>query len=264
MSVCARYAVCEQVLRQGSFAADVALVAEAGVAAIGVDAAAVDAIGVDEAVRILDGEGICVSSYMGLEDILLGDGGTTPLDDAARRLDIAARLGAPAALVATGPLGALPPAQADAICRDWLARAAPLAAERDVQIMLEPMHPLMRRWSFVHTLRYAVTLVHGLAGAGVVVDFGHVWWEHGLDALIREHVGEIVSVQVTNVDAAALEEIRYERAPLESGDVPVASLVGLLESSGYRGWYENETLVRTPRDQRLDMLRASREWFEAL
>lgn len=90
----------------------------------------------------------------------------------------------------------------------------------------------------------------------------HVWWEHGLDELMHEHVGEIVSVQVTNVDAAALEEIRYERAPLEAGDVPVASLVGLLESSGYRGWYENETLMRTPRDRRLDMLRASREWFE--
>ena len=127
------------------------------------------------------------------------------------------------------------------MCRDWLARAAPLAAEREVRIMLEPMHPLMRRWSFVHTLCHALTLVEGIEGAGVVLDLGHVWWEHGLDVLIREHIGEIVSVQVTNVDAAALEEIRYERAPLDTGDVPVAPLVRLLESSGYRGWYENET-----------------------
>jgi sugar phosphate isomerase/epimerase len=264
MSGCARYAVCEQVLRQGSFAGDVALVSAAGIAAIGVDAAAVDAIGVDEAARILDGEGLRVSSYMGLDDILGGDGERSPLDDAVRRLDVAARLGAPSALVATGPLGALPRAQADALCRDWLVRAGPLAAERGVRIMLEPMHPLMRRWSFVHTIRDGLALVEGVDGAGVVVDFGHVWWENGLDGLIREHVDEIVSVQVTNVDTGALEEIRYERAPLQAGDVPVASLVGLLESSGYRGWYENETLVRTPRDQRLDVLRASREWFEAL
>ena len=152
----------------------------------------------------------------------------------------------------------LPPAQADAICRDWLARAAPLAAEREVRIMLEPMHPLMRRWSFVHSMRHALTLVEGIAGAGVVLDVGHIWWEHGLDGLIREHVGAIVSVQVTNVDLAALEEIRYERAPLDIGDVPVASLVARLEPSGYPGWYENETLVRTPRDQRLDLLRRSR------
>lgn len=264
MSGCARYAVCEQVLRQGSFAGDVALVGAAGIGAIGVDAAAVDAIGVDEAARILDGEGVRVSSYMGLEDILREDSGTAPLDDAARRLDIAASLGARGALVATGPLGALPPAHADALCRDWLVRAAPLAAERDVRIMLEPMHPLMRRWSFVHTLRHALTLVEGVVGAGVVVDFGHVWWEDELDVLLADHVDEIVSVQVTNVDSDALEDIRYERAPLDTGDVPVALLVRLLEAAGYRGWYENETLARIPRDQRLDMLRASREWFEAL
>ena len=264
MSPCVRYAVCERVLRQGSFADDVALVVAAGIGAIGVDAAAVDAIGVDEAVRILDGEGIGVSSYMGLEDVLVPDGSTGALDEAARRLDIAARFGAPGALVGTGPLGMLPPMEAAAMCRDWLARAAPLAAERGVRIMLEPMHPLMRRWSFVHTLRDALTMVEGLIGAGVVLDFGHVWWEHGLDDLIRDHVGQIVSVQVTNVDAAALEEIRYERAPVAAGDVPVASLVGVLESSGYRGWYENETLVRTRSDERLEMLRASREWFDAL
>lgn len=264
MNGCARYAVCEGVLRQGSFADDAALVVAAGIGAMGVDAAAVDAIGVDEAVRILDGEGISVSSYMGLGSILSEDGSTASLDDTTRRLDIAARLRAPGALVGTGPLGALPLAQADAICRDWLVRAAPLAAERGLRIMLEPMHPLMRQWSFVHTLRHALTFVDGIAGAGVVVDFGHVWWEDGLDVLLAGHVGEIVSVQVTNVNAAALEEIRYERAPLDTGDVPVASLVGLLESSGYCGWYENETLVRVPRDQRLDALRTSREWFEAL
>jgi sugar phosphate isomerase/epimerase len=267
MSACplaARYAVCERILRQGSFADDVALARSAGIGAIGVDAAAVDDVGVDEAVRILDCEGLRVSSYMGLEDILEEQRSPASPEETARRLDIAARLGAPGVLVATGPVGPRSTAQADVICRDWLARAALLAAEREVRIMLEPMHPLMRRWSFVHTLRHALTFVDGISGAGVVVDFGHIWWEDGLDVLIQEHVDEIVSVQVTNVDAAALEDIRYERAPLDVGDVPVASLVGLLESSGYRGWYENETLVRTPRDRRLEMLRASREWFEKL
>jgi sugar phosphate isomerase/epimerase len=259
----ARYAVCELVLREGSFADDVALVRAAGIGAIGADADAVDAVGVDEARRILDGEAVRVSSYMGLGDIL-PNGGTTPVDDVARRLDVAARLGAAGALVATGPLGALPPAEADTICREWLARAAPLAVERDIRIMLEPVHPLMRRWSYVHTLRHGLALVDGVAGAGVVLDLGHVWWEHGLDALIRDHVAQIVTVQVTNVDANALAELRYERAPLDTGDVPVAALVGVLERAGYRGWYENEILARVPRDRRLDALRASRAWMEVL
>ena len=259
-----RFAVCERVLRQGSFADDVALVRAAGIVAIGADADAVDAIGVDEAVRILEGEAVRVSSYMGIGDILVGDGIPAPLDDIARRLDAAARLGAPGALVATGPLGALPPDEADTICRDWLTRAASLAVERNVRLMLEPVHPIMRRWSYVHTLRHALTLVDGIAGTGVVFDLGHVWWEHDLAWLIREHVDAIVTVQVTNVDVSALDEFRYERAPLDTGDVPVAAIVDLLEAAGYRGWYENEILTRIPRDRRLDMLRASRAWMQAL
>src|SRR5262245_44834687 len=263
-SAAARYAVCERVLRQGSFAADVALVRTAGIAAIGADDAAVEAIGVREAVRVLDGEGVGVSSYMSLEEIVRADASTASLDGTARRLDVAMQLRAPSALVATGPLGALSAARADAICRDWLARAAPLAVERGLRIALEPMHPLMRRWSFVHTLRHGLELVEGIDGAGVALDLGHVWWERGLDELIQERSGDVASVQLTNVDAAALAEFRYERAPLEAGDVPVAPFVRRLESSGYRGWYENETLVRTPRDGRLASLCASREWFEAL
>ena len=259
-----RYAVCERVVRQGSFTDDVALVRAAGVTAIGVDADAVDAIGADEAARVLDGEGLRVSSFMSLDNILGAEGHIASLDATVRRLDTAAKLRAPSALVATGALGSRTVADADDRCRDWLAQTATLAVERDLRIMLEPMHPLMRRWSFVHTLQHALALVEDLDGAGIVVDLGHVWWQRNVDTLIAENIAEVVSVQVTNVDAAALADIRYERAPFEHGDVPVASLVRVLESSGYSGWYENEVIVRIPRDRRLEMLRVSREWFEAL
>jgi sugar phosphate isomerase/epimerase len=257
----ARYAVIELVLRQGSFAADVAMTKAAGVAGIGVHAETVDTVGVDEARRILEGEGLGVSSYVGLAPILQDDGGSASFDEAARRLEVAAGLGAPGAVLVTGSQGALGLAEAEKVCRDWLERAGELASGCGVRIMLEPIHPIMRDLSFVHTLAHGLAMVEGIDGAGVVLDVGHVWWEHDLDALVRAHLDDIVSVQLTNVD---LTDLRYERAQLDSGDVPVASLVDLLESAGYRGWYEYEVLVRTPRDQRLDLLRASREWFEAL
>lgn len=260
----ARYAVCEGVLRQGSFASDVALARAAGIGAIGVDAAAADEIGAEEAARILDGEGLRASSYLPLEDILQAGAGTASRDETARRLDVVARVAAPAALIGTGALGTRRVSDADAVCREWLTDASKLAVERGVQIMLEPMHPLMRRWSYVHTLTHALSLVDGIAGIGVVLDLGHVWWERDLEATIAEHVDRIVSVQVTNIDRAALEAITYERTALDAGDVPVAALIRTLEAAGYRGWYENEVLARIPRAQRLDALRASREWFEAL
>jgi sugar phosphate isomerase/epimerase len=260
----ARYAVCERVLRWGSFAEDVALAREAGIGAIGVDHAAVDAIGADEAARILADAGMAVSSYLSLEDIL-GAESTASLDEAARRLDAAARLGASGAVVATGPIGARSVAEADAACREWLESSAPLAVDRGVRLLLEPVHPLMRHWSYVHTLEHGLALTAGIPGTGVVLDVGHVWWERDLDARIRAHVDAIGLVQVTNIDRAALQEVRYDRAPLANGgDVPLAALVATLEAAGYRGWYEDETIARIPRDERFAVLVASRQWFESL
>ena len=257
--------MCERVLRWGSFADDVALAREAGIGAIGVDHAAVDAVGAHEAGRVLAGEGMAVSTYLSLEDILAGEGATAPLDEAARRLDAAAHLGAAGAVVATGPLGARSVADADVACRAWLEAAAPLAADRGVGLLLEPVHPLMRHWSYVHTIEHGLALLTGIPGAAVVLDVGHVWWERELDRLIHEHIDDIWLVQVTNIDRAALEEVRYDRAPLPNGgDVPLASLVATLEAAGYRGWYEDETIARIPRDERLAVLVASREWFESL
>ena len=257
-----RYAVCERVVRQGSFTDDVVLVRVAGVTAIGVDADAVDAIGADEAARVLDGEGLRVELH-------------EPRQHSRRRRSyrVARRDGSTPRHGGEAPrclrhwsrparLGPRTVADADDRCRDWLAETAILAVERDLRIMLEPMHPLMRRWSFVHTLQHALALVEDLDGAGIVVDLGHVWWQRNVDTLIVENIAEVVSVQVTNVDAAALADVRYERAPFEHGDVPVASLVRVLESSGYSGWYENEVIVAS-RERRLEMLRVSR-WFEAL
>jgi sugar phosphate isomerase/epimerase len=123
----------------------------------------------------------------------------------------------------------------------------------------------MRHWSYVHTLEHGRALTDGVAGTALVLDVGHVWWEPNLDDLIREHVDSIGLVQVTNIDRAALEEVRYDRAPLPNGgDVPLAALVATLEAAGYRGWYEDETITRIPRDERLAVLVASREWFESL
>src|SRR5262245_500060 len=260
-----RYAVCERVLRRGSFADDVWLASRAGIRAIGVDHAAVDGVGVEEAVRMLDGEGLAVSTYLALEDILAPAGGTAAHDEATRRLDHAARLGAAGAVVATGPLGDRSVADADGACRAWIEVVAPLAIDRGVRLLFEPVHPLMRHWSYVHTLEHGLALVADVSGAALVLDVGHVWWERDLDPFIGAHVDAIGLVQVTNIDRAALEEVRYDRTPLPTGgDVPLAAIVESLEAAGYRGWYEDETIARIPRDERLAVLVASREWFEAL
>jgi sugar phosphate isomerase/epimerase len=263
VTLAARAAVCENTLRQGAFAADDTLARAAGFAAIGVDAAAVDAVGVTEAARILTGEGLRASSYMTLPDLLDTGDGSDP-GPMARGLDTAAALGAPVAVIMTGPLGSDSVANADARARDSLARTARLARDRGVRVALEPMHPIMRRWTYVHTLEHARGLVDGIDGAGIVLDLGHVWWERSLDDFVAADVELIASVQLTNISRSALDEVRYDRTQLDAGDVPIAAIVQQLEQHGYAGWYEHEVLARIPRHERLPFLRASHDWFAAL
>jgi len=262
--VTGRFAACEISLRQGSLAADVALVRAAGVEAIGVTADIIDNEGVSEAKRILDGEGVQVSSYVGAGIILDGEGKVAPVDDTLRHIEAAAALRSPCALVITGPLDNLDARDADAMCREWLSLAAARAVDCGIRIMLEPIHPLMRHLTFVHTVEHGLALTDGIEGAGIVLDVGHVWWQRDINTLIADNIEHIVSVQLTNVDGAALADFRYQRTPLGTGDIPVASLIRMLEASGYRGWYEWEVIMRTPRDERLDLLRSEREWFESV
>jgi sugar phosphate isomerase/epimerase len=259
-----RYAVCERVLRLGSFADDVSAASSLGVAGMGVDAQVLDATGAAEGRRILDGSGVVASSYVGLGPVFAAGGGLSPVTEIVRRLDVAAAVGAPSALLTTGALGRRDPVAADDECHDWIARVAPEAVSRGVTLMLEAVHPVLRRWSYVHTVVHALELLEGIPGTGVLVDLGHVFWERGLAATLRTHVDRIVSVQVTSLDAAALDAGTFARTPIYGGTVPVAELVGVLEDAGYAGWYEDETNLRSPRAQRIDMVRNARAWFEDL
>ena len=127
---------------------------------------------------------------------------------------------------------------------DWFAAKGPIAADHGVRLMLEPIFPLMRPFSYVHTLKHALRLVGDTEGAGVCVDLGHLWWDPEVLDDFRANVDRVVTVQVTDVESAALADFRYEREQLGRGDVPLQHLVGEIEAAGYRGFYEIEILVR--------------------
>ena len=89
--------------------------------------------------------------------------------------------------------------------------------------MLEPMFPMIRDYSYVHTLSHALELVADLDGATVVVDTGHLWWDPRLVELFQAHVADIGTVQLTNISSDALDRLRYSRAPFARGGDPAPS-----------------------------------------
>jgi len=257
-----RFGVVSQEMHGEELVANAAGASLAGVDGMSVSCAELRRLGVAEAGRILADAGLAASSVAAIGNAV-ACGSTGAIDAELEVLDAAAALGAPGVLALTGPLGGLSPREADARCRAWLERLSPRAVDVGVVIMLEPVFPIMRGYSYVHTLSHALELVAGLNGATVVIDTGHLWWDRRLLEQFQDHVADVGLVQLTNISRGALERLRYSRAPLPEGDIPLRELIEAFDVAGYRGWYEHEVLTKEPED-RVQFLRDGRAWFDAI
>lgn len=261
-----RYSICQAVVRGGDFATDLAWAAAAGASGVALAAPDAEAYGVEETKALL--------AELDLTASTIERWGGAPLDGptdrdeqlVTRMVGFAATLGAENLLLTTGPIEGtgLDPAEADRRTRAWFDRMAPIAAASGIRLTLEPVHPLLRWASYVHTLRHAVELTGGGEGTGVLLDVGHLWWDRHLPDDIATLAGHIGSVQVDDVPADLLREFRYGRVQLGDGCIPLPALIGALERAGFRGWYENEIGMRMRREDRVDFFRTGGERLAAL
>ena len=129
--------------------------------------------------------------------------------------------------------------------------------------MLEPVFPMFPGYTYVHTLAHALELIADLDGATVVIDLGHLWWDPRLLEQFQSHVADVGTVQITNMSRNALDRLRYSRAPLSEGEVPLRELIQAFDAAGYCGWYEHEVLTKEPED-RVQFVRDARAWFDAV
>jgi sugar phosphate isomerase/epimerase len=125
------------------------------------------------------------------------------------------------------------------------------------------MFPVLRHFTYVHSVRHALQIVEPFDSVKIVVDTAHVWWEPDLLTLMRANLERIGTVQISNVSAAALDDRRFKRAQLDSGVIPLRDLLIAIDAMGYRGWYEDETLVDDDID-RVQFVRDAREWFDPI
>jgi sugar phosphate isomerase/epimerase len=249
-------------MQGGDLVADAAAASLAGVDGMSVDCGELRRLGATQVGRILADAGLAASSVLAIGPAL-ACGDTGPIDRELQILDAAAAITAPGVLAWTGPLGDLPSRTADARCRVWLERLAPRAADLGLVLMLEPMFPMMRSLSYVHTLSHALELVTDLDGATVVIDIGNLWWDPRLLEQFQAHIADVGTVHLSNISSNALDRLRYSRAPLADGDVALRELIEGFDAAGYRGWYEHEVLTKRPED-RVQFVRDARTWFDAI
>lgn len=219
--------------------------ASAGLPAIGLWRDRVAEVGLDLAAKIVRDNGLRVSSLCRGGFLTGIDDGAESLDENRRAIDEAATLGAPELIMVMGgiPDRELPAARQRVA--DRLAELVPYAADRDVRLALEPLHPVFcADRAVISTLGQALNLAapHPAETVGVVVDTFHVWWDPDLAAGVAAagEQGRISSFQVCDWLVPMAPDPLTSRGMMGDGVIDFAAVATLVADAGYRGDIEVE------------------------
>ncbi|WP_024286801.1 sugar phosphate isomerase/epimerase [Cellulomonas sp. KRMCY2] len=261
--------------------------ARAGLPAVGLWRDRVAEAGLREAARIVADAGLRVSSLCRGGFLTAADdaGIAAALQDNRAAIVEAATLGTHELVFVVGGLpaasapggGALPyPSRADRTARhpladpardlvatrrrvaDRIADLVPFAAEHDVRIVLEPLHPVFAAdRAVISTLGQALDLAAPFPAdvVGVVVDTYHVWWDPDLERQIARAGAErrIASYQVCDWILPLAADPLLSRGYMGDGYVDFATITRWVTAAGYLGDVEveifNQEVWDTPGDQ---------------
>jgi sugar phosphate isomerase/epimerase len=219
--------------------------AAAGLPAVGLWRDRVDEVGTDKAAKIVRDNGLRVSSLC-RGGFLTGRGDAhSALEDNRRAIDQAATLGTSELVMVAGGMPDRDLSGARKRLVDRLAELVPYAADRQVRLALEPLHPMYcADRAVISTLGQALALAepHPAETVGVVVDTFHVWWDPDLAARIAEAgaQGRISSYQVCDWLVPMAADPLMSRGMIGDGVIDFASIGALIHRAGYRGDVEVE------------------------
>lgn len=220
-------------------------VAAAGLPAIGLWRDRVAELGVDNAAKAVRDCGLRVSSLCRGGFLTGADDGRGALDDNRRAIDEAATLGTGELVMVAGgiPDRDLPGARRR--LADRLSELVPYAADRDVRLALEPLHPMFcADRAVISTLRQALELAapHPAETVGVVVDTFHVWWDPDLAAGIADAgaQGRISAFQVCDWLVPMTPDPLLSRGMMGDGVIDFPAITALVRDAGYQGDVEVE------------------------
>ena len=228
-----------------SFEEDVAQYARAGIQAIGVWRQKLSDFGEEKGIELLAESGLKVSHLFWAGGFTGSDGRSfrSSFDDAAEALRTAAGLGAQSLIVYSGSRAGHTHNHARRLFRDALLELAPLAAELQVLLAVEPMHPgCCGDFTFLTSIDDVLALLDSVASPQVrmVLDCYHLGFDAALVRRIAELVERIAIVQLGDGRHAPTGD--QDRCLLGEGIIPVKPIVEALTAAGYDGYYDVELL----------------------
>jgi len=228
-----------------SFEQDVANYSAAGIPAIGIWRHKLSDYGQAKALKLLEKTGINVSHLLWAGGFTGSDGRSyrESVDDAHEALRTAATLRTNTLVVYSGARAGHTYNHARRLLQDALKDLSPEAAELNVNLALEPMHPgCSADWTFLNTLDDVLGIIHAVGSPNIkiVFDTYHLGLNPGLVERISEIVPYIAIVQLG--DAHQPPNGEQNRCRLGEGVVPLREIVTALKSAGYDGYYDVELL----------------------
>jgi sugar phosphate isomerase/epimerase len=220
----------------------------AGIPAIGLWRDKVAEIGLSESRRLVRDAGLQISSLCRTGWLL---GATTEesaarLADARRAIEEAAELGAEMLLVVCGPAPDRDIEAARKRIEEVLAQLVPYAAQYNVKLGIEPLHPMFAGdRSIIVTLAEANRLAANFAPdrVGVIIDVYHVWWDPEIYTHIAQSAGRILGFHVSDW-LVPVPDVLLGRGMMGDGIIELRRLRHAVERAGYTGPIEVEIFNR--------------------
>jgi sugar phosphate isomerase/epimerase len=167
------------------------------------------------------------------------------MDDFNRSIDEAAALGTSVLTIVTG--GPEPDSkgilESQKILADRVAKAAPFASERGVNLALEPLNPAMAgNRTILMTAADALNVVDqvGADNVGVAIDVNHVWWDTTLaETLAARANGRILGYHLCDW-LADTSDMMLDRGMMGDGVADLKAIRAAVENAGYAGSCEVE------------------------
>jgi sugar phosphate isomerase/epimerase len=252
-----------------SFLDDVTAYHELGVDGIGVWRRKISDFGEERGVELLRETALPVSNLLWAGGFTGADGRSfkQSVEDGLDAVRLAAELGTDTLVVLTGSRGGHTHNHARSLVVDALKELAAVAAESGVSLALEPITPALAcQSSFLCTLddtRELLDRAGSLPQLGLAFDTFHLWQEDDLLDRIPEIVPLVKIVHLGDWREAPHSE--SDRARLGEGVIPLKEIVGALDASGYRGYYDVEIPADGLRDADYrSLLQECRAAFEKL
>jgi sugar phosphate isomerase/epimerase len=223
-------------------------------------------LGVERAAKQLRDAGLWVSSVCrgGMFPALTAAERAERIDDNRRAIDDAATLGAEVLVLVCGASEDRDISAARAMVADGIAAIAPYAAERNVRLGIEPLHPAFAaERSCITTMREARLIAERFepSNVGVVVDVYHVWWDPERAEEIAR-LGDRIAGYHVNDWLVPVKNVLMNRGMMGDGVIELRKIRGEIERAGYTGPIEveifNESIWERPLDE---LVRLTKERF---